>query len=95
MRLHSYPAALAILAPVTTLAASINYGNQAIGGFQRRSLTPATGLPGTWQYYGCYSDSTSQRTLGLASYTDSAAMTDESCVNFCSAKGYTFAGTGQ
>ena len=34
-----------------------------------------------------------QRTLGAASYSDNAAMTDESCIAFCSSKNYVYAGT--
>lgn len=33
------------------------------------------------------------RTIGSASYTDNAAMTDESCITYCTNKGYIYAGT--
>lgn len=33
------------------------------------------------------------RTLGSASYTDNAAMTDESCITYCTNQGYIYAGT--
>ena len=40
-----------------------------------------------------YSEATSSRALNSASYTDTTAMTDESCINFCNGKGYNMAGT--
>lgn len=58
----------------------------------KRDLSPPTNLPGSWRYYGCYTDSVSDRKLSSASYKDSG-MTDESCISFCSSQGYTFAGT--
>lgn len=71
---------LATLAPTLSFASIV-----------KRDLIPASGLPGGFAYYGCYTDSTSDRKLSSAKYTD-ANMTDESCVSFCSSRGYTFAG---
>ena len=39
------------------------------------------------------SEATNNRALNSASYTDTSAMTDESCINFCIGKGYNLAGT--
>ncbi|KAI4719470.1 WSC-domain-containing protein [Aureobasidium sp. EXF-10727] len=44
-----------------------------------------------WQYVGCGTDNTGSRTLNSAS-TSSNSMTIESCISFCSGKGYTYAG---
>ena len=78
---------LTLMAPVV-LAGTIHFNRQ----LTKRDLTPASDLPGSWSYYGCYSDSVSARVLSGASYSDDSAMTDESCVNYCNSKGYSFAG---
>lgn len=44
-----------------------------------------------WQYVGCGTDDLSTRTFSAAS-TSSNSMTVESCIAFCSGKGYTYAG---
>jgi hypothetical protein len=44
-----------------------------------------------WQYVGCGSDDMSSRTLNSAS-TSSDSMTVGSCISFCEAKGYSYAG---
>ncbi|KAF8890279.1 WSC domain-containing protein [Gymnopilus junonius] len=50
-------------------------------------------LPAGWAALGCYSDSTSARTLRVASYTDLNDMTIESCISFCSnSTTYAYAG---
>ncbi|KAH8891648.1 glyoxal oxidase like protein [Thozetella sp. PMI_491] len=58
----------------------------------RRAVGPPAVLPGSWQYLGCYVD-VAGRTLQDASYADGAAMTDESCIAFCTSKGFQYAGT--
>lgn len=45
---------------------------------------------GSYKYAGCYTDSTSNRTLTSASYANYNTMTVESCSSFCS--GYTYFG---
>lgn len=46
----------------------------------------------TYTALGCYSDDYPTRVLSGAS-TTSAAMTSESCINFCQSQGFTLAGT--
>ncbi|KUJ12265.1 uncharacterized protein LY89DRAFT_738058 [Mollisia scopiformis] len=58
---------------------------------KRGGVVPST-LPGTWAYQGCYTDP-GPRTLSASSYTTTTAMTDESCINYCSNLGYYYAGT--
>ncbi|KAG4411385.1 hypothetical protein IFR04_015473 [Cadophora malorum] len=48
-------------------------------------------LPGSWTYQGCYTEI--GRTLNGASYTNTTTMTDESCINYCSERGFIYAGT--
>ncbi len=49
-------------------------------------------LPGKWQYQGCYTDQ-GPRTLAAATYASGTAMTIESCIAYCDAAGYLYAGT--
>ncbi|KUJ17770.1 WSC-domain protein [Mollisia scopiformis] len=56
-----------------------------------KSLTPASALPGTWSYQGCWVDIPG-RTLSGASFSNSS-MTDELCVNYCNDNQYIYAGT--
>ncbi|EAQ93303.1 hypothetical protein CHGG_01538 [Chaetomium globosum CBS 148.51] len=49
-------------------------------------------LPGAWSYEGCYTD-VPGRTINSASYADGEDMTTESCLAFCSSKGFPYAGT--
>ncbi|KAH7906672.1 copper radical oxidase-like protein [Hygrophoropsis aurantiaca] len=51
-------------------------------------------LPGTWSALGCYTDNGGARTLSAALYADTANMTIESCINFCStgSNAYIYAG---
>ncbi|KAF8993377.1 WSC domain-containing protein, partial [Cyathus striatus] len=49
-------------------------------------------LPTGWSSLGCYTDSTSSRTLSTSSYTSLTAMTPLSCVQFCNAGNYKYAG---
>lgn len=58
----------------------------------RRDVSPASVLPPGWSYTGCYTDSTSSRSLNAAFYYDNNAMTPQSCISFCSGKGYAVAG---
>ncbi|KAG9587272.1 WSC-domain-containing protein, partial [Aureobasidium melanogenum] len=44
-----------------------------------------------WQYVGCGTDNVGSRTFTAAS-TSSNSMTIESCISFCSGKGYSYAG---
>lgn len=58
---------------------------------QRAKRGPAQySIPG-WDYKGCYTDNGNSRTLYDMS-TANDSMTAESCVQFCSAAGYPFAG---
>ncbi|TFK31652.1 WSC domain-containing protein [Crucibulum laeve] len=57
-------------------------------GLETRQLS----LPAGWSSLGCYTDSTSSRTLATASFTSVDGMTITSCVNFCNSGGYRFAG---
>ncbi|PPQ71708.1 hypothetical protein CVT26_007625 [Gymnopilus dilepis] len=52
----------------------------------------ASNLPDNWVPAGCFSDSTSSRTLRVASFTDVNNMTIEWCLSFCTPAGYNFAG---
>ncbi|CZR70098.1 uncharacterized protein PAC_19999 [Phialocephala subalpina] len=56
-----------------------------------KALVPASDLPGTWAYQGCYTDV--GRTLTGASYTNTTGMTDEACVAFCNSNQFIYAGT--
>ncbi|KAE8446194.1 hypothetical protein EG329_012419 [Mollisiaceae sp. DMI_Dod_QoI] len=56
-----------------------------------KSLTPASILPGTWSYQGCYVDV--GRTLTGLSYSNTTSMTDESCVDYCDSNAFIYAGT--
>ncbi|KAJ3526946.1 hypothetical protein NM208_g10945 [Fusarium decemcellulare] len=65
------------------------------------SYTPPTALVvgqtkisnGIATYYGCYSEGANGRALSADSTADTVRMTNEMCVAFCQAGGYTFAGT--
>ena len=81
--MHGYlqflPAALSLL-PLTS----------AITLDKRQSVSTKT--PIGWTYQGCYSDSVSNRVLSRDWYVNSTAMTEESCIAYCAATGYTVAG---
>lgn len=49
-------------------------------------------LPEKWTFQGCYTDSNA-RTLASASYVNTTAMTEESCISYCGNLGYIYAGT--
>ncbi|PPQ76090.1 hypothetical protein CVT24_003662 [Panaeolus cyanescens] len=49
-------------------------------------------LPAGWTSIGCFSDSTSSRSLKVASFTSVDNMTVESCLAFCTPSGFNFAG---
>jgi len=55
---------------------------------EKHALTLPSTLQGTWQSQGCWVDV--GRTLISGGY-DSAAMTDESCIDYCSTHGYIYA----
>ncbi|KAH9478079.1 WSC domain-containing protein [Psilocybe cubensis] len=57
---------------------------------ETRQVTPS--LPTGWTSIGCYSDTSSARTLRVAAYTDVTGMTIESCIAFCTPAGYKYAG---
>ena len=73
-----------LLVPATTFAASINLP---------RDLTPASSLPSGWQYAGCSVDAVSPRSLSQASTISNTDNSADSCIAFCSSKGYNVAGT--
>ncbi|PPR07633.1 hypothetical protein CVT26_001701 [Gymnopilus dilepis] len=69
----------------------------AVGGFLYARASPViearqASLPSGWSSLGCYSDSTTARTIRVASYTDVTGMTIESCLAFCTPGGYRYAG---
>lgn len=92
---HSFPpnmkSLVLFLVPATSFAASIHIPRVAAPASS--ALTPATSLPGGWTYSGCSVDGLNPRSLSLAAYQSSTAMTGETCIAFCSAKGYNVAGT--
>lgn len=47
---------------------------------------------GAFAYQGCYAEGTYSRALRDLTYRDGSAMTAESCVAFCGAKGFAYAG---
>lgn len=61
----------------------------------QRDVSPASSshLPTGWTYSGCFTDSTSSRSLSAAFEYDNTALTAESCITFCASKGYPIAGT--
>ncbi|KAJ3951470.1 hypothetical protein N0V92_012112 [Colletotrichum tropicale] len=65
-------------------------GNAAT--ISKRELSITTSLPTGFKYLGCYTDSPGNRQLARASYVDYTRMTEESCIAFCSAKGFPYAG---
>ena len=84
MRSHSFIAPLVLLAPATTLAASV---------FLPRDFSPPDDLPKGWYYSGCFVDSVSARSLDSAGTFDNTGLTAASCIAFCSDLGYTVVGT--
>ncbi|KAH6634407.1 glyoxal oxidase-like protein [Chaetomium sp. MPI-SDFR-AT-0129] len=54
-------------------------------------LTIPTQLSGGWEYQGCYTD-VPGRTINSASYTDGEGLTIETCLAYCSSKGFPYAG---
>ncbi|KAJ7113154.1 galactose oxidase [Mycena epipterygia] len=65
--------------------------SHALPDFERRQSVPTT-LPGNWSSFGCFTDSTAERTLTGASTTDLVNMTVENCITFCDSKQFIFAG---
>lgn len=87
-----------------TASSECNYActgdsSQSCGGAGRLNLfasgSSAPSAPQTvaedWEYQGCYTDSVSDRTLSHSHHVD-GGMTIESCVAFCSANEFSFAG---
>lgn len=64
---------------------SFVFGN--VAAFSERAI------PSDWIYKGCYIDSTAARSLSGTSYTSQDAMTNDACISYCDAAGYTLAGT--
>lgn len=90
MYTNSASALLLILSPAVTFAATLR-STPPSSGHAKRDLITSNNLPSPWSYLGCYSDSVSSRQLTGASYS-SSSMTEQSCIAFCSNKGYTVAG---
>ncbi|KJA23963.1 hypothetical protein HYPSUDRAFT_201077 [Hypholoma sublateritium FD-334 SS-4] len=70
-------------------------GSAFIHGYASEELNTrqtAPALPAGWRSLGCYSDSTSSRTLQTAAFTDVTGMTIESCIAFCTPSAYQYAG---
>lgn len=51
----------------------------------------STNLPAGWASQGCFTDNVNSRALGGKFYFD-AAMTEESCISYCSSNGFAYAG---
>lgn len=51
-----------------------------------------TNLPANWSSVGCFTDVSTSRTLAAKSTVDTANMTIENCINFCSPLDYHYAG---
>jgi hypothetical protein len=79
---YSSLTAVFLLTSTTTFAATL----------PRRDLAPATDLPGSWTYSGCYVDSVAARSLSSAFKGDGTGMSADSCTAFCTAEGYWVAG---
>ncbi|KAK7458254.1 WSC domain-containing protein [Colletotrichum acutatum] len=59
----------------------------------RRDVRASSTLQTGWSYSGCYTDNNNGiRQLSRDGYRDYAAMTEESCIAYCSSKGYPIAG---
>ncbi|KAK0379024.1 WSC domain-containing protein [Colletotrichum limetticola] len=59
----------------------------------KRDVRASSTLQTGWSYSGCYTDNNNGiRQLSRDGYRDYSAMTEESCVAFCSSKGYSVAG---
>ncbi|KAF9528241.1 hypothetical protein CPB83DRAFT_854691 [Crepidotus variabilis] len=74
---------MALTGVITILLASLSLGIKA--------QSVPTRLPGNWSHVGCYTDISTSRTLA-ATYFVSENMTVESCMSFCSAANYIYAG---
>jgi hypothetical protein len=61
----------------------------------KRGVSPAASseLQSGWTYVGCYSDEQNARTLSAATYANNTVMDAAACVQYCSNKGYIYAGT--
>ncbi|KAL0946020.1 hypothetical protein HGRIS_012297 [Hohenbuehelia grisea] len=80
---HSFFSVIAFYLTIAALS-------EARSPFARRQFVPSS-LPAPWTSQGCFIDSVNSRTLTGASF-QSSCLTVESCLSFCSASGYTFAG---
>ncbi|KAK4129599.1 copper radical oxidase [Parathielavia appendiculata] len=60
--------------------------------FSLAQLSIPEDLPSGYEYQGCYTD-VPGRTINSAAYADGEDMTIESCLAFCAAKGFAYAGT--
>ena len=58
---------------------------------RRGALVISNTLPGSWTSQGCWVDV--GRSLTQGGYDDNNAMTEESCITYCSNAGYIYAGT--
>lgn len=69
-------------------------GNNRLSVYNLTTYVPPTTVKqvGTYLSQGCYNEAANGRVLSGASYTNATAMTVESCVNFCNAKGSDYAG---
>jgi hypothetical protein len=74
---------------LATVQSCPNKKVSTIGSYQQYFKDVTSSLK--WQYVGCGTDNLSTRTFNSAS-TSSGSMTVESCISFCSGKGYTYAG---
>ena len=61
----------------------------------KRDVSPADNseLQPGWTYVGCYTDKQNSRTLSASTYSDNQNMDGSACVQYCSKKGYVYAGT--
>ncbi|CAL1701840.1 unnamed protein product [Somion occarium] len=82
----SYVPIFAALAPNFIRASHIS------SPFVHRQHARADTLPAGWTAQGCITDNPGARSLTGSTFTDTQAMTVESCVNFCVSGGFVFAG---
>ena len=69
-------------------------GSSRLSIYNSTSYVPPTTVKqvGTYVSIGCYNEASQGRILSGASYVNATGMTVESCVNYCSAAGATYAG---
>jgi hypothetical protein len=71
----------------------VDYALDNTAALARRAtlVSPPSPVAG-WNYVSCWNDSTALRTLSGSSYSDTSAMTIESCINYCNNGKFAYAG---